>query len=307
MHRVNVFNIIGQIYELFCYFCYVDPYSYHLSIERQLSPNTVASYGAEAAAFREFLGGNPAECSSDDVDAYLRSRSKGLSKRSQAHVLSALRSYFDFLILEGERKDNPCDMLEAPKLGRYLPEVLSVEEVTAIIESVPSVKPGDLRDRAILEVLYGCGLRVSEVCGLLISHVYAKEGFVRIVGKGDKERLVPIGTPALEALAAWLEVRPAPAAPEFSDHAFLNLRGRPLSRVSVFNMVKDRAMLAGVHKDISPHTFRHSFATHLVENGADLRVVQEMLGHESILTTEIYTHIDSRTWQREVLEHHPRR
>lgn len=285
----------------------MDQYSYHLSIERQLSPNTVASYGAEAAAFREFLGGNPATCSADDVDAYLRSRSKDLSKRSQAHVLSALRSYFDFLILEGERKDNPCDMLEAPKLGRYLPEVLSVEEVTAILESVPAVKPGDLRDRAILEVLYGCGLRVSEACGLLISHVYAKEGFVRIVGKGDKERLVPIGVPALEALAAWLEVRPEPAAPEFSDYAFLNLRGRPLSRVSVFNMVKDRAMLAGVHKEISPHTFRHSFATHLVENGADLRVVQEMLGHESILTTEIYTHIDSRTWQKEVLEHHPRR
>ena len=127
------------------------------------------------------------------------------------------------------------------------------------------------------------------------------------MGKGDKERLVPIGAPAIEALDAWMEVRPEPAAPEFSDYAFLNLRGRPLSRVSVFKMVKDRAMLAGVHKEISPHTFRHSFATHLVENGADLRVVQEMLGHESILTTEIYTHIDSHTWQREILEHHPRR
>ena len=286
---------------------YVDQFSYHLSIERQLSPNTVASYGAEAAAFREFLGSDPAKCCSADVDAYLRSRAKSLSKRSQAHVLSALRSYFDFLILEGERKDNPCDSLEAPKLGRYLPEVLSVEKVTSIIESVPSAKPGDLRDRAILEVLYGCGLRVSEACGLLLSHVYPEEGFVRIVGKGDKERLVPIGTPALEALDAWLDVRPEPASPEFSDYAFLNLRGRPLSRVSVFNMVKNRAMLAGIRKEISPHTFRHSFATHMVENGADLRVVQEMLGHESILTTEIYTHIDSQTWQREVLEHHPRR
>ena len=286
----------------------MDQYSYFLSIERQLSPNTVASYGAEAASLLEFLGDKKAaECSSDDVDAYLRARSTGLSKRSQAHVLSALRSYFDFMILEGERKDNPCDMLEAPKLGRYLPAVLSVDEVTAIIESVPDGKPGDLRDRAILEVLYGCGLRVSEACGLLISQVYFEEGFVRVVGKGDKERLVPIGTPALDALKAWLEVRPEPAAPEFSDFAFLNLRGRPLSRVSVFKMVKDRAMLAGVHKEISPHTFRHSFATHLVENGADLRIVQEMLGHESILTTEIYTHIDSQTWQREVLEHHPRR
>ena len=143
----------------------MDLFSYHLSIERQLSPNTVASYSAEALSFQEFLGANPSTCSSEDVSEYLKKRSANLSKRSQAHVLSALRSYFDFLILEGERKDNPCDKLEAPKLGRYLPAVLSVEEVTAIIESVPDKKPGDLRDRALLEVLYGCGLRVSEACG----------------------------------------------------------------------------------------------------------------------------------------------
>ena len=285
----------------------MDPFSYHLSIERQLSPNTVTSYSAEASSFLESCGKEPAACTPEDVAEYLRKRSADLSKRSQAHVLSALRSYFDFLILEGERKDNPCDKVDAPKLGKYLPEVLSVEEVTSIIESVPDKTAGDLRDRAILEVLYGCGLRVSEACGLLISHVYREEGFVRVVGKGDKERLVPIGTPALDALDAWLEVRPVPAAPEFSDFAFLNLRGKPLSRVSVFKMVKERAMLAGVRKEISPHTFRHSFATHMVENGADLRVVQEMLGHESILTTEIYTHIDSQTWQKSILEHHPRR
>lgn len=286
----------------------MDQFSYYLSIERQLSPNTVASYGAEVASFLAFLDGKPAvDCSSDDVTAYMASRAGELSKRSQAHSLSALRSYFDFLILEGERKDNPCDKVEAPKLGRYLPEVLSVDEVTAIIESVPDSKPGDVRDRAILEVLYGCGLRVSEACGLLISHIDFDRSFIRVVGKGDKERLVPIGDPALAAVGAWLEIRPEPAAPEYSDYAFLNLRGKPLSRVSVFNMVKQRAMLAGVRKEISPHTFRHSFATHLVENGADLRIVQEMLGHESILTTEIYTHIDSRTWQRSILEHHPRR
>ena len=286
----------------------MDLFSYHLSIERQLSPNTVASYWAETASFLEFLGTRSAtSCTPDDVQDYLTERSKGLSKRSQAHVLSALRSYFDYLILEGERKDNPCDKVDAPKLGKYLPEVLSVQEVSALLDSVPGKKPSDLRDKAILEVLYGCGLRVSEACGLLISHVYPDKGFVRVVGKGDKERLVPIGEPALEALEAWYAVRPEPAAPEFSDYAFLNLRGRPLSRVSVFNMVKDRAMLAGVRKNISPHTFRHSFATHLVENGADLRLVQEMLGHESILTTEIYTHIDSQTWQREILDHHPRR
>ena len=285
----------------------MDRFAYHLAIERKLSPNTVASYGAEAAAFLQACRKAPEKCGPDDVAAYLQKRSQELSKRSQAHVLSALRCYFDFLIMEGERKDNPCDRVDAPKLGKYLPEVLSIEEVTAILEAVPDKTPGDLRDRAILEVLYGCGLRVSEACGLLISHVYPKESFVRVVGKGNKERLVPIGAPALEALDAWLEVRPVPAAPEYSDYAFLNLRGKPLSRVSVFKMVKERAMLAGVRKEISPHTFRHSFATHLVENGADLRLVQEMLGHESILTTEIYTHIDSSTWQRNVLEHHPRR
>lgn len=286
----------------------MDPFSYHLAIERQLSPNTVSSYSAEASSLAVFLNGKPAaDCTSDDIAAYLQQRSKNLSKRSQAHVLSALRSYFDFLILEGERKDNPCDQLDAPKLGRYLPEVLSVEEVSDIIESVPLQKPGDIRDRAILEVLYGCGLRVSELCSLELSQVYADKSFIRVIGKGDKERLVPIGAPALEAINMWLQVRPEPASADVSDLVFLNLRGGRLSRVSVFNMVKQRAMLAGIHKEISPHTFRHSFATHLVENGADLRVVQEMLGHESILTTEIYTHIDSQTWQKSVLEHHPRR
>ena len=286
----------------------MDPFSYHLAIERQLSPNTVSSYSAEASSLAVFLNGKPAaECTSDDIAAYLQQRSKNLSKRSQAHVLSALRSYFDFLILEGERKDNPCDQLDAPKLGRYLPEVLSVEEVSDIIESVPLQKPGDIRDRAILEVLYGCGLRVSELCSLELSQVYADKSFIRIIGKGDKERLVPIGAPALDAINMWLQVRPEPASADVSDLVFLNLRGGRLSRVSVFNMVKQRAMLAGIHKEISPHTFRHSFATHLVENGAHLRVVQEMLGHESILTTEIYTHIDSQTWQKTVLEHHPRR
>ena len=284
----------------------MDRFSYHLSIERQLSPNTVASYGAEVSAFLEFLSGKPQDCTSDDVEAYLASRSSELSKRSQAHALSALRCYFDYLILEGERKDNPCDRVDAPKLGRYLPDVLSVDEVLAILDSVPLGSSTGIRDRAILEVLYGCGLRVSEACGLLISHIDAERSFVRVVGKGDKERLVPIGQPALDALDAWFSIRPEPA-PEYSDYAFLNRFGAPLSRVSVFNMVKKRALAAGIRKSISPHTFRHSFATHLVENGADLRIVQEMLGHESVLTTEIYTHIDSHTWQSEVLSHHPRR
>ena len=316
-------------------------YRYYLRMERRLSPNTVAAYGRDVAELLAALDLAPRAVRTEDIERYLACRAggdsrsepgmttkepgmtgkeepgmttkepetpKALSKRSQARLLSSLRSFFDWLILEGERKDNPCDRIDAPKLGRYLPEVLSVEEVENILDSV-DVNAGwtGLRDRAILEILYGCGLRVSEACSLQISHVYLQEGFVRVVGKGDKERLVPLGEMAADAFKNYLDARPAAAEPAFDDIAFLNKNGRPLSRVAIFNLVKKQALLAGVRKEISPHTFRHSFATHLIENGADLRVVQEMLGHESILTTEIYTHIDAATWQRAILEHHPRR
>ena len=283
-------------------------YRYYLRMERRLSPNTVAAYGRDVAELLAALELAPRAIRTEDVEHYLKQRTE-LSKRSQARLLSALRSFFDWLVLEGERQDNPCDRIDAPKLGRYLPAVLSVDEVVAILESV-DVASGDwraLRDRAILEILYGCGLRVSEACALQISHVYLKEGFVRVVGKGDKERLVPLGEIAADAFAAYIAARPAPAEPAFDDVAFLNKNGRPLSRVAIFNLVKKQALIAGVNKEISPHTFRHSFATHLIENGADLRVVQEMLGHESILTTEIYTHIDAATWQAAILAHHPRK
>ena len=283
-------------------------YRYYLRMERRLSPNTVAAYGRDVAELLEALELEPRAVRTEDIERYLASRAGDLSKRSQARLLSSLRSFFDWLILEGERQDNPCDRIDAPKLGRYLPEVLSVEEVTAILESVDTAAGWTgLRDRAILEILYGCGLRVSEACGLQISHVYLQEGFVRVVGKGDKERLVPLGELAADAFRNYLDARPAAAEPAFDDVAFLNKNGRPLSRVAIFNLVKKQALLAGVRKEISPHTFRHSFATHLIENGADLRIVQEMLGHESILTTEIYTHIDTATWQRAILDHHPRR
>ncbi|MBR1578177.1 MAG: tyrosine recombinase XerD [Bacteroidales bacterium] len=283
-------------------------YRYYLRMERKLSPNTVAAYGRDVSDFLDAAELEPRAIRSEDIVRYLSTRGD-LSKRSQARLLSGLRSFFDWLILEGERKDNPCDRVDAPKLGRYLPAVLSVDEVTAIIDSVDTASGTwtALRDRAILEILYGCGLRVSEACGLLISHVYLAEGFVRVVGKGDKERLVPLGEMAADAFARYLDARPPAAEPAFDDVAFLNKNGHPLSRVAIFNLVKKQALVAGVNKEISPHTFRHSFATHLIENGADLRVVQEMLGHESILTTEIYTHIDAATWQRSILEHHPRR
>ena len=282
-------------------------YSYYLRIERRMSPNTVSAYVSDISSFLDSTGLDAKSVNSGDIVDYVASRGQSLSKRSQARLLSSFRSFFDWLILEGERAENPCDSVDAPKMGRYLPEVLSVEEVSAIIDGVKTDSWTGVRDKAILEILYGCGLRVSEACGLLISHVYAEEGFVRVTGKGDKERIVPAGEAALEAFREYLAVRPEPASPEYDDIAFLNRFGKPLSRVSIFNMVKTQALLAGVEKEISPHTFRHSFATHLIENGADLRVVQEMLGHESILTTEIYTHIDAGTWQASILEHHPRK
>ena len=281
-------------------------YSYYLRIELALSPNTVEAYTSDMESFFSQVAVEPAHVSTQDIIDYLSVNDR-LSKRSQSRLLSSFRSFFDWLVMEGDRKDNPCDPIDSPKLGRYLPEVLSVEEVTSIIDSVDTSKWTGKRDRAVLEILYGCGLRVSEAVGLKISNVYLEEGFVRVVGKGDKERIVPMGEMAAEAVKEYLAARPEPASPQYDDILFLNRFGKAISRVALFSMVKRQAMAAGVNKEISPHTFRHSFATHLIENGADLRVVQEMLGHESILTTEIYTHIDSSTWQRAILEHHPRR
>ena len=277
-------------------------YSYYLKVERAMSPNTVEAYLSDLQEFFSITGLAPGDVTPEGVMLYL----SGLpvSERTQARMLSALRSFFGWMQLEGEREDNPAENVDSPKIGRYLPSVLSVEEVDAIIGSVNTSTAFGLRDRAILEVLYGCGLRVSEVASLKISDVFLGEGFVRVTGKGDKQRVVPMGESAIDAVKAWLEVRPE-ASSKAEDILFLNKHCAALSRVSIFNMVKKQAILAGIHKEISPHTFRHSFATHLIENGADLRVVQEMLGHESILTTEIYTHIDSSTWQRSILENHP--
>ena len=281
----------------------------YLKIERGMSPNTVSSYSHDAEELLEFCKGlSVKEISTEKVVDFLgRMTDRGVSKRSQARILSSLRCFFSWCIEEGEVESDPCSRIDMPKLGKYIPSVLSVEEVTRIIESVTPEGEKGKRDRAILEVLYGCGLRVSEAASLRISGIWFKEGFVSIVGKGDKQRLVPLGETASDAIKAYLEERPAPADRSFSDVLFLNYRGRPLSRVSIFKLVKTQAMAAGIDKEISPHTFRHCFATHLIENGADLRLVQEMLGHASILTTEIYTHIDSSTWHKAILEHHPRR
>ena len=285
-------------------------FRYYLGIERQLSPNTVASYCSDV---EEFLKKMPPEdtslssIKSSDIVSYLSAKSdEKLSRRSQARLLSSLRSFFSWAVSEGEIRSNPCDGVQAPKIGRYLPSVLSVEEIDAIMDSVDLSRPSGVRDRAILEVLYGCGLRVSEAVTLKISDIFFSEGFVRVTGKGDKQRIVPLGDMALKAVQNYLEVRTVPASRAYADNLFLNRSGKPLSRITMFNIVKRQAMAAGIRKEISPHTFRHSFATHLVENGADLRVVQEMLGHESILTTEIYTHMDSSLWQKSIMSHHPR-
>lgn len=281
-------------------------FEYYLKIECAMSPNTVASYISDLTAFFSAVGKDPKDVVPEDIISYF-AETTTLSKRSQARVLSSLHSFYKWMIMEGEMTDNPSDAIEAPKLGKYLPAVLSVEEVERLIAAVDLDSAFGKRDRAMLETLYGLGLRVSELISLRISSIWTEQGFVSVIGKGDKQRLVPLGGMARDAIRDYLEVRGPAADRESSDILFLNRFGRALTRIAVFKMIKAYAVKAGISKEISPHTLRHSFATHLIENGADLRAVQEMLGHESILTTEIYTHIDSSTWQRNILEHFPQR
>lgn len=280
-------------------------YRSYLQLERAMSPNTVASYCSDVSKFLKSVDMSPEEVSPEHIISYLQD-SDFMEKRSQARFISSLRSFFGWLVMEGMLSDSPCDLVDSPKLGRYLPSVLSVQEVFDIIDSVDLSTVKGLRDRAILEVLYGCGLRVSEVVALKISGLYFKDGLVRVIGKGNKERVVPLVGVTADAVKAYLAVRPCPSS-DADDIIFLNRFGEALSRQSVFKIIKAQALAAGVTKSISPHTFRHSFATHLIENGADLLAVQEMLGHESITTTEIYMHLESDSWHGDVVNHHPRK
>lgn len=283
----------------------LEQYRYYLKIERALSDNTAKSYVSDVAFFlKQYPDWMSAK--SEDLEQYLGTLQEK-SKRTQARVLSALKSFYSYAVLERYIEESPAEKLEAPKLGKYLPDVLSIEEVSSIIEAADDPTWQGLRDRAILEVLYGCGLRVSEASALKFTDVFFDEEYVRVVGKGNKQRIVPIAHQALRAIGEYLRFRPESQSADAAQYVFLNRFGAPLSRVSIFTMVKTYARKAGVTKNLSPHTFRHSFATHLIENGADLRVVQDMLGHESILTTEIYTHIDSSSWQKNILSHHPRK
>ena len=284
----------------------------YLKLERSLAANTLLSYGRDAALLCGFLRRqglpSPEAATTSDLEAFLAERvGEGLSKRSQARLTSSIRAFYSFLEQEGRLSVNPSEALVIPRLRPHLPDVLTYDEVKAILESVDLSKPEGHRNRAMLEVLYACGLRVSELVGLRRSDLFLEEKFIRIIGKGNKQRLVPIGDVALTWVGHWLEERSRmKLKKDAEDILFVNRLGGRLSRVMVFHIVREQTAAAGIHKEVSPHTFRHSFATHLVENGADLRVVQEMLGHESILTTEIYTHIDTRKWQETILRHHPR-
>lgn len=282
-----------------------------LKLERGLSPNSIEAYVRDVDKLRRFaddLGKSVLDITYDDLQQFVAQlRDIGIHPRSQARIISGIKSFYHYLVLENYLDADPTEFLESPKIGMRLPEVLSVDEINAILASIDLSKPEGHRNRAMLEVLYSCGLRVSELVNLRYSDVYPKEQFIRVWGKGSKQRLVPISETALHEIKLYLTDREAiTPKPGFEDYLFLNRRGAALTRVMVFTIVKQQAALAGIHKTVSPHTFRHSFATHLLEGGANLRAIQAMLGHEKITTTEIYTHIDRESLRREILEHHPR-
>lgn len=280
-----------------------------------MSSNTISSYQSDVEKFLNYyesLGreiGGTTDTVEITINSYLEKRvNEGLSKRSQARAISSLRSFFKFLEMEGESQGDPTERIDSPKTGRHIPVVLSVQEIELIINSVDLSLPEGHRNRSILEVLYSCGLRVSELVSLKISDIFLEESFMRVTGKGDKQRLIPIGEPAADSVKLYLSGRGNQIIKKGNEEIlFLSRRGTKLTREMIFIMLRKQAAAAGITKEISPHTFRHSFASHLVENGADLRAVQEMLGHASILTTEIYTHLNRERWKEGILKAHPRR
>lgn len=284
----------------------------YMKLERAMSHNTIAAYKRDLKKLRQNLEEekpDPLKVQLSDLQGLITSLAEeGISAKSQARLISALRTFYKYLLFEDLITIDPTEMLESPKVGRKLPDFLSKEEVFSIIESVDMSKDEGHRNRAIMETLYGCGLRVSELTNLRISDLFFKESIIRVTGKGDKERLVPINSLAQKHIDIYREeVRVhQTVARGHEDFVFLNRRGKQLTRAMIFHIVKALTVSAGIKKSVSPHTFRHSFATHLVEGGADLRAVQEMLGHESITTTEIYTHLDQSYLRQTLLDFHPR-
>ena len=286
-------------------------YVRYLKLQRNMSGNTLDAYQHDLQKLLDYLAGegkDPREVQLEDLEHFSAGlHDIGIHPRSQCRILSGVRSFFKFLQLDGYRDDDPTELLESPQIGQHLPEVLTTAEVDCLEASIDLSKWEGHRNRAIIEVLFSCGLRVSELTNLKLSNLYLDEQFVRVMGKGSKERLVPISKKAIQELAFWFDDRQhMDIKPGEEDYVFLNRRGAHLTRVMILIMIKRQAEAAGIQKTISPHTLRHSFATALLEGGADLRVIQALLGHESIGTTEIYTHIDTSTLRREILEHHPR-
>lgn len=285
-----------------------------LKLERSLSPNSVEAYMNDIGKLEQFVSMTMPEKRPDTIElADLKKfiewiNELGASPRSQSRVLSGVRAFFRFLFLNDQITKDPSELIESPKIGRKLPEVLSTLEIDKIQAVIDLSRPEGHRNKAIIETLYSCGLRVSELINLRLSNLYFNEGFIRIMGKGSKERLVPIGEKAIREINLYMEQRKIQPNihPQAQNILFLNRRGKKLTRVMIFTIVKTLAEKAGIHKSISPHTFRHSFASHLVDGGADLRAVQEMLGHESIITTEIYTHLDREYLREAILSYHPR-
>jgi integrase/recombinase XerD len=293
---------------------YIKHFKNYLRLERSLSANSVTAYVQDARKLQEYaelheLASSPTDLTEAELLGFLKYLTElGLASHSQARLLSGIKAFYKYLLLENAITQDPTELIEAPRLPRKLPDVLSYPEIERMLEAIDHSTPEGTRNRAMLEVFYSCGLRVSELVGLQLTNCYFDIGFIRVVGKGDKLRLVPIGRDAIKYTQLYLEhVRTeVPVQKDSGDIVFLNRRGGQLSRVMVFMICKDTAAAAGLTKNVSPHTFRHSFATHLIEGGASLRAVQEMLGHESITTTEIYTHLDRDYLRQIITEFHPR-
>ena len=280
-------------------------------IEKGFSINTLDAYLTDLSKLMHFLKSenlNSSEARLDHLQQFAAGlHDIGIHPRSQARIISGIKSFFHFMVLADYREDDPSELLDAPKVGFKIPEVLTINEIDSIIASVDMSKKEGQRNRAILETLYSCGLRVSELCNLKLSDLYFDEGFIKVEGKGSKQRLVPISPRAIKEIRNWMPDRNLGKIKKgFEDYVFLARWGNNISRIMVFHLIKELAQKAGITKSISPHTFRHSFATHLLEGGANLRAIQCMLGHESIATTEIYTHIDRNLLRSEIIEHHPR-
>ena len=287
-------------------------YMQYLRLERSYTGNTLDAYVRDLQKLLNYYADTGIDfrhVTLEQLDRFSGTlQDLGVQPRSVARILSGVRSFYRFLVLEKEIETDPTELLENPQIGKHLPEVLSIQEIDAIEQAIDKSKPQGIRDVAIIEMLYSCGLRISELCNLKMSELFLEEGYIRVHGKGRKERLVPIGEQAIEKLRLWFVVRvTVKAKPGHEDYVFISTkRGTKLSRITLFVYIKDYAEKAGIQKNISPHTFRHSFATHLLEGGANLRAIQAMLGHEDISTTEIYMHIDRSHLREEILEHHPR-